>query len=336
MAAGRRSAHQNLLIASRFASRLTGIKENTKFQTKTEGDGGLKRLVAETKDVHGVKQVYVWHAMAGYWGGVTPSSGTAMERYEPALAYPVQSPGVTGNQPDIVMDSLSVLGLGLVHPRRARDFYGELHAYLASCGVDGVKVDVQNIIETLGAGHGGRVALTRAYHRALEASVARSFPDNGCISCMCHNTDMLYSARQTAVVRASDDFYPRDPASHTVHVASVAYNTVFLGEFMQPDWDMFHVSRLPLRLLFLLLLAVVSGHPLIDSIRSPELAPGGGVPRRGEGHRRLPDICQRQAGEPQLRAAQEARPPRRLRAPRAAPRAAHARLPLLRPGARRR
>lgn len=44
------------------------------------------------------------------------------------------------------------------------------------------------------------------------------------------------------MIRASDDFWPRDPASHTIHVASVAYNTVFLGEFMQPDWDMFHVS----------------------------------------------------------------------------------------------
>ncbi|WVZ62420.1 hypothetical protein U9M48_012176 [Paspalum notatum var. saurae] len=233
---------------AQFASRLTGIKENAKFQANDSdgdddapGSGGLRRLVAETKSAHGVKQVYVWHAMAGYWGGVAvPPSSPSMERYEPALAYPVQSPGVTGNQPDIVADSLSVLGLGLVHPRRVRDFYGELHAYLASCGVDGVKVDVQNIIETLGAGHGGRVAITRAYQRALEASVARSFPDNGCISCMCHNTDMLYSARQIAVVRASDDYYPRDPASHTVHVASVAYNSVFLGEFMQPDWDMFH------------------------------------------------------------------------------------------------
>jgi raffinose synthase len=196
--------------------------------------------VEEAKRDHGVKYVYVWHAMAGYWGGVKPAA-EGMEHYESALAYPVQSPGVMGNQPDIVMDSLSVLGLGLVHPRKVLSFYDELHAYLASCGVDGVKVDVQNIIETLGAGHGGRVSLTRAYHRALEASVARNFPDNGCISCMCHNTDMLYSARQTAVVRASDDFYPRDPASHTVHVSSVAYNTLFLGEFMQPDWDMFHV-----------------------------------------------------------------------------------------------
>ncbi|CAN6308801.1 unnamed protein product [Urochloa humidicola] len=239
---------------AQFASRLTGIKENAKFQNKKNKDDddkqdgtnkeqsqapGLKILVEEAKRDHGVKCVYVWHAMAGYWGGVKPAA-EGMEHYESALAYPVQSPGVMGNQPDIVMDSLSVLGLGLVHPRRVYSFYDELHSYLASCGVDGVKVDVQNIIETLGAGHGGRVSLTRAYHRALEASVARNFPDNGCISCMCHNTDMLYSAKQTAVVRASDDFYPRDPASHTVHVASVAYNTLFLGEFMQPDWDMFH------------------------------------------------------------------------------------------------
>ncbi|KAJ6316664.1 hypothetical protein OIU78_019863 [Salix suchowensis] len=163
-----------------------------------------------------------------------------MEHYDTALAYPVQSPGVIGNQPDVAMDSLSVHGLGLVHPKKVFNFYNELHAYLASCGVDGVKVDVQNIIETLGAGHGGRVSLTRSYNQALEASVARNFPDNGCIACMCHNTDGIYSAKQTAVVRASDDFYPQDPASHTIHISSVAYNTLFLGEFMQPDWDMFH------------------------------------------------------------------------------------------------
>ncbi|CAL9164543.1 probable galactinol--sucrose galactosyltransferase 2 [Musa acuminata AAA Group] len=227
---------------AQFASRLTGIKENAKFQRK-QGEGerrsGLKLVVEEVKKRRDVKFVYVWHAMAGYWGGVKPAV-QGMEHYESALAYPVQSPGVMGNQPDIVMDSLSIHGLGLVHPKKVYSFYNELHAYLAACGIDGVKVDVQNIIETLGAGHGGRVSLTRAYHQALEASVARNFPDNGCISCMCHNTDGLYSAKQTAVVRASDDFYPRDPASHTIHISSVAYNTLFLGEFMLPDWDMFH------------------------------------------------------------------------------------------------
>lgn len=227
----------------RFANRLTGIKENEKFRNKNDSNNqtpGLKLLVDEAKKHHNVKYVYVWHALAGYWGGVKPEA-EGMEHYDTSLAYPVQSPGVMGNQPDIVMDSLSVHGLGLVHPKKVYNFYNELHQYLASCGVDGVKVDVQNIIETLGAGHGGRVSLTRAYHQALEASVAKNFPDNGCIACMCHNTDGLYSAKQTAVVRASDDFYPRDPASHTIHISSVAYNSFFLGEFMLPDWDMFHV-----------------------------------------------------------------------------------------------
>lgn len=229
---------------AQFATMLTGIKENAKFQKNKNGEhneptSGLKHLVDGVKKNHNVKNVYVWHALAGYWGGVKPAA-TGMEHYDTALAYPVQSPGVLGNQPDIVMDSLSVHGLGLVHPKKVFNFYDELHAYLASCGVDGVKVDVQNIIETLGAGHGGRVSLTRSYHHALEASIARNFSDNGCIACMCHNTDGLYSAKQTAVVRASDDFYPRDPASHTIHISSVAYNSLFLGEFMQPDWDMFH------------------------------------------------------------------------------------------------
>ncbi|XP_010554842.1 PREDICTED: probable galactinol--sucrose galactosyltransferase 2 [Tarenaya hassleriana] len=226
---------------AQFASRLAGIKENKKFQKNNQNNeqiSGLKSVVDDAKQRQDVKFVYVWHALAGYWGGVNPVA-TGMEHYDSALAYPVQSPGVLGNQPDIVMDSLTVHGLGLVHPKKVLNFYNELHSYLASCGVDGVKVDVQNIIETLGAGHGGRVSLTRSYHQALEASVARNFPDNGCIACMCHNTDGIYSAKQTAVVRASDDFYPRDPASHTIHISSVAYNTLFLGEFMQPDWDMF-------------------------------------------------------------------------------------------------
>ncbi|XVF56127.1 hypothetical protein PTKIN_Ptkin06aG0092000 [Pterospermum kingtungense] len=151
---------------AQFATRLTGIKENAKFQKNSQNNeqiSGLKHVVDEAKQHHNVKYVYVWHALAGYWGGVKPVTA------------------------DIVMDSLAVHGLGLVHPKKVFNFYNELHAYLASCGVDGVKVNIQNIIETLGAGHGGR-----------------------------------------------------DPASHTIHISSMAYSGLFLGKFMQPDWDMFH------------------------------------------------------------------------------------------------
>ncbi|CAA2998303.1 probable galactinol--sucrose galactosyltransferase 2 [Olea europaea subsp. europaea] len=182
---------------AQFANRLTGIKENEKFQKNgkfVDHGLGLKRVVEEAKQHHNVKNGYVWHALAGYWGGVH-LVGLGMEHYDAALAYPVSSPGVLGNQPDIVMDSLAVHGLCLVHPKKVFNFH-ELHAYLASCGVDGVKVDVQNIIQTLGAGHGALVSLTRSYPQALEASVARNFPDNGCISCMCHNTDGINRAKR--------------------------------------------------------------------------------------------------------------------------------------------
>ncbi|KAI4344177.1 hypothetical protein L6164_011434 [Bauhinia variegata] len=216
--------------------RLTGIKENEKFQNKDDPKLGIKNIVNIAKDKHGLKYVYVWHAITGYWGGVFPG----MEEYGSVMKYPMVSKGVVENEPTWKTDAMAVQGLGLMNPRSVYKFYDELHSYLASAGIDGVKVDVQCILETLGAGLGGRVELTRQYHQALDASIARNFPDNGCIACMSHNTDALYCSKQTAVVRASDDFYPRDPVSHTIHIASVAYNSIFLGEIMQPDWDMFH------------------------------------------------------------------------------------------------
>ncbi|KAL9268883.1 putative galactinol--sucrose galactosyltransferase 6 [Drosera capensis] len=219
--------------------RLTGIKENQKFQKKDDPSVGIKNIVSIAKEKYGLKYVYVWHAITGYWGGVRPGV-EEMKEYGSTMKYPMVSKGVLENEPVWKNDALAIQGLGLVNPKSAFKFFSDMHSYLAEKGIDGVKVDVQCILETLGGGLGGRVELTRQYHQALDASVSRNFPDNGCIACMSHNTDALYCSKQTAIVRASDDFYPREPISHTIHIACVAYNSVFLGEFMQPDWDMFH------------------------------------------------------------------------------------------------
>ena len=143
------------------------------------------------KNGAGVRYVYVWHALAGYWGGVQPG-GLNTKVYDSSLVYPVHSPGVLDNQPDMSVDSLTVNGLGLINPKEFFTFYNGLHGYLAAAGVDGVKVDAQNIFETLGKGLGGRVKLVQQVHEALEASIAHNFPDNGCISCMSHSTDNIY------------------------------------------------------------------------------------------------------------------------------------------------
>lgn len=171
--------------------RLTAIKENSKFQDKDDPTVGIKNIVNFSKQKHGVKYVYVWHAITGYWGGVRPGQ-KGMEEYGSILKYPNISKGVMENEPSWKTDPLAVHGLGLMNPKSVYKFYNDFHSYLASAGVDGLKVDVQCILETLGAGHGGRVEITQQYHQALDASVAKNFPDNGCIACMSHNTDALY------------------------------------------------------------------------------------------------------------------------------------------------
>lgn len=98
----------------------------------------------------------------GYWGGLAPNApGT--RKYNPKLRYPVQSPGTLANMWDLSLDSMEKYGVGTIDPDRAHQFYDDLHRYLVSRGVDGVKVDVQNILETIAAGLGGRVSLTREF-----------------------------------------------------------------------------------------------------------------------------------------------------------------------------
>ena len=68
------------------------------------------------------------------------------------------------------------------------------------------------------------------------------FPNNGLINCMCHSTENLYNFKTSNLARVSDDFYPTNQASHTVHIVNVAYNSMFMGEIVIPDWDMFQSS----------------------------------------------------------------------------------------------
>ncbi|KAJ9140236.1 hypothetical protein P3X46_030908 [Hevea brasiliensis] len=226
---------------TQFAARLVDIKENSKFKSSGSDDicTDLREFIDKIKEKYGLKFVYVWHALAGYWGGVMPSSET-MKKYNPKLVYPIQSPGNIGNQRDIAMDSMEKYGVGIIDPCKIFDFYNDLHSYLVSSNIDGVKVDVQNLIETLGTGYGGRVTLTRKYQEALEQSIARNFKGNNLICCMSHNSDSIYSSRKSAVARASEDFMPRESTFQTLHIASVAFNSLLLGEIVVPDWDMFH------------------------------------------------------------------------------------------------
>ncbi|KAG9448792.1 hypothetical protein H6P81_008757 [Aristolochia fimbriata] len=226
---------------SQFGGRIVSIKENLKFR-ENDAAKDLKHFVTNIKDNFGLKYVYVWHALMGYWGGLHPDSpGT--QKYNPKLLYPVQSPGNLSHMRDISMDCMEKYGVGVIDPAKIAEFYDDLHSYLASQNVDGVKVDVQNITETVGTYFGGRVPFTNQFHQALEKSIAKNFQDNSIICCMAHSNDSVYNSKQSAVTRASDDYMPRNETSQTLHVAAVSFNSIYLGEVMLPDWDMFYSNH---------------------------------------------------------------------------------------------
>ncbi|KAL0277984.1 UNVERIFIED_CONTAM: putative galactinol--sucrose galactosyltransferase 2 [Sesamum radiatum] len=200
-----------LVEGTQFTTRLTDIKENSKFRG-SESDGSttnLKELIHYIKENYGLNRVL---------GRPSCIIGSTQEKYNPKLEYPVQSPGNIGNIRDVVFDSLE-------------------NGWMV------LRFDVQNLLETLGAGHGGRVSITKKYHEALDESIEKNFRDNNLICCMCHNSDSIFSSTKSATARASEDFMPNEPTFQTLHIASVSFNSLLLGEIVVPDWDMFHSNH---------------------------------------------------------------------------------------------
>ena len=154
-------------------------------------------------------------------------------------------------------------GIGLVCPSRVDAFFNDYHLALRAMGVDGVKVDAQSLIGSLRSERGGGFGLTLAYHIALKASISSNFgaPDEAefpIIHCMAHSQATLMAIlalyfdvqdpdaaelaeasrqqRRLPVVRGSDDFWPKEVASHGPHLMANAVNALLISQIGLHDW----------------------------------------------------------------------------------------------------
>jgi raffinose synthase len=238
---------------------LTSLKANSKFRDEDAGTD-LSKTVTKAKTEFGIDYFFVWHAITGYWAGVDLDS-PHLNKYSPRRARLNAPPGIIEIDPDMKMFfrvcRFMNKRFGVVPPTHIRSFYDDYHSYLRSQGVDGVKVDAQSVVNFIAPGHGGSVALSRAYHQALSKSVIEHFSDKDgpkgaggrIIHCMCHDNEILlqlpscYGRRP--LIRGSDDFYPRDAASHGTHLYSNAFNGMLLARCGLQDWDMFQTNLGP-------------------------------------------------------------------------------------------
>ncbi|KAI7843001.1 hypothetical protein COHA_003334 [Chlorella ohadii] len=258
--------------SSEHTRRLMSVQANAKFGSAAAGpdtgdlnslcpEGGLAAVVAHLKQRFGLRHVWMWHAMMGFWAGVAPpAEAPAMAKYAARVVRPQPTPGTLEIDPSYAWATLG----GLSVPESPADLHRDMHSYLKSCGVDGVKVDVQGMVSLAGnAADVGGPALSAAFHASLEDSAAGHFKGNSVINCMCGSTEDMYNMRDTNLARISDDFYPGNRASYTTHISTCAFNSLFAGELVIPDWDMFHSRHSAARMHAIA--RVISGGPIYIS-----------------------------------------------------------------------
>ncbi|KAK4282577.1 hypothetical protein QN277_013938 [Acacia crassicarpa] len=206
---------------------------------------GLKAFTMDLRSkFKGLDDIYVWHALCGAWGGVRPGATHLNSKVIPCKP----SPGLDGTMRDLAVVRIVEGSVGLVHLDQVNDFYDSMHSHLAKSGVTGVKVDVIHALEYVCDEYGGRVELAKAYYDGLSDSIAKNFNGNGIIASMQQCNDFYFlGTKQVSLARVGDDFWFQDPNGDPMgafwlqglHMVHCAYNSMWMGQMVQPDWDMF-------------------------------------------------------------------------------------------------
>ena len=180
---------------------------------------GLAACIKRIKEEYGVKYVGVWQAFNGYWKGIMPGSALARELSELLIQCPN---GLLIVSPD---------------PEKNYAFWSKWHSYLASCGVDFVKVDNQTTYSYYVDELCRNVQAVRQAHEGLERSVFEHFGGN-LINCMGMGVQDLLTRPRSGLNRNSNDFLPTAENGFAIHIRTNAYNAPVHSQMMCCDYDM--------------------------------------------------------------------------------------------------
>lgn len=188
-------------------------------EKKEQFPEGFKSFVSKLKNDYGMKYVGVWQCYAGGWNGISPDSP------------------ITQNMADIVEKN----DMGIIVPRTDEEgsfkYWNTRNEYLAKCGFDFSKVDVECSISgfTNDLKPVGRTL--REAFKGLEGSVGIYF-NGACIHCTAMGPEFLWSRTVGMVNRNSVDFNPADPKSMKEFVYDNIFNSYYHSLFCDLDWDM--------------------------------------------------------------------------------------------------
>ena len=206
----------------------------TDFEANKEGfPNGLGFTVTTIRDNHpNIQHVAVWHAILGYWGGISPE-GSIAKKYKTKLVR--KKEGLVGGT------------MTVVDPDDVQQMYNHFYQFLLESRIDSVKTDAQFFLDLLDDAEDRR-RFIKAYQDAWTISSLRYFSIKA-ISCMSQTPQILFHSqlptnKPRLMVRNSDDFFPEIPTSHPWHIFTNAHNSLLTSHLnILPDWDMFQTSH---------------------------------------------------------------------------------------------
>ena len=183
----------------------------------------------------------MWHAFDGYWSGINPESQLGREFKSSLFSWKEKI------RPDVDTSALRTCYFISPAAKSLAKFYEEFHKYLKSQGFSFIKVDNQLVTEKMAPDNFPIFYGAEKYHQALNKSAAKYF-NNAIINCMDMTAEAYLNFGNTAVARAEDDYWPEYDTLHAKnywlgraceHVLQEVYNTLYFGQMVYPDFDMF-------------------------------------------------------------------------------------------------
>ncbi len=210
--------HQYKSADGMNSSRMLSFKPNP----ETFPNGFAPMMNAKTDKI---KWTGIWHTMNAHWQGLHPEH--EIRELEPYLVKISKRDGF-----DVLMpkgDSAS-----------SKFFYNGLIGSAKGHGFDFVKIDNQNRQLAFYQGMSNPVEIVSQHAQSLEnASLELS---NGLMNCFCLDLLSLMNTKYSATSRVSVDYLLNNEAKAKSHLLQSYQNTLWMGQAVWPDHDMFHSS----------------------------------------------------------------------------------------------
>jgi len=189
---------------------------------KNKFPNGWAPLLAMRKDDK-IKWMGLWNTTSGYWETISPHNNFGKDINENLVAVDRTNALVPRN-----------------NLQSAKVFYNAHIGAVKEHGFDFVKIDCQarNIAWYIGTDNA--VEATCNNLQALEFAVNNNI--DGIINCMAHNLACAFNTRHSAVTRSSIDYKAGKEARGKSHLLQSYSNTLWLGQTVWGDHDMFHSS----------------------------------------------------------------------------------------------